>query len=277
MPAFITEFHQTHIFPTHLSKTGFLMLVLSSLLVAAAGYIINDVHDVSIDEVNKPGKNLIGKKYSEQFAKKLFYWFSGIAIAIGFYLALAIQKNVMGFIQVFAVVSLYMYSSSFKKRLFIGNLIIALLAALAVAIVGLYEPSIYLNIEFVLYYAAFAFIVTLTREIIKDIEDFDGDELAQRKTIPIVFGVKIAKTIIISLIIITLAGLMYLLWKYFYMNKVTSFINLIGMFLIPFLALSYLVITAHEKKDYYYASLFTKAIMVYGLLSIIPFWYYFLR
>ncbi len=277
MPAYVTEFHQTHIFPVYLSKIGFSLVVLSTILIAAAGYVINDLYDAGIDEVNKPGKNLIGKEFSERFAKRLFFIFSIVGILIGFYLATIIQRQVMGFIQVFATGSLWMYSTYYKKRLFIGNIIIALLSALVVIIVGLYEPSIYPNIEFILYYAAFAFLVSLIREIIKDMEDIDGDERAQCKTMPIIFGMKTSKSIVVALIYITMGGLTYILWKYFYANKIVNFAYLIGMFLIPFAALSYLVSTASEKKDYHYASMFTKGIMVYGILSMIPFWYYFLR
>lgn len=277
MPAFIFEFNHTGAFPTYLSKTGFCLLVLSTLLIAAAGYIINDVYDVNIDEVNKPGKNLIGKRFSDAFAKKLFYIFSSIGIVIGIYLALVIQKPVMAFIQVFAAGSLYMYASQFKRRLLIGNLIVAFLSSLSLLIVGLFEPSIYPNIQYILYYALFAFLVSLTREIIKDIEDLDGDELAQCKSIPVLFGVKWSKAILVTLIAVTMAALSYILWRLFYTNTVISFTTLLGMFLVPFLALTYLVITAREQKDYYYASLFTKGIMIYGLLSMIPFWHYFLK
>src|SRR5438046_1643334 len=78
MPAYILQFNRAHIFPTYLSKIGFGILMLSTLLIAAAGYIINDVYDTGIDAVNKPGKNLIGKEFSEKFARKLFYIFSAI-------------------------------------------------------------------------------------------------------------------------------------------------------------------------------------------------------
>ncbi len=277
MPAFILEFNRTHNFPGYLSKVGFSMLMLSTLLIAAAGYIINDVYDTDIDAVNKPGKNLVGTKFSVKFAKRLFNIFSVVGILLGVYLALAIGKPVMAFIQVFAVASLYRYAAYFKKRLLIGNLIIALLSALSLIIVGLYEPSIYPNIQFILYYGVFAFMVSLTREIIKDVEDVDGDELAQCKTIPIRFGIKASKMIIVLLIAITMAALTWFLYRFFFINKVVNFATLVGMFLIPFAALAWLVISAREKKDYYYASMFTKGIMIYGLLSIIPFWYFFLR
>ncbi len=277
IPGYMKGYNQTGIFPEFLTKTGFCLLVLSTVLIAAAGYIINDVFDVRIDEINKPGKNRIGKKFSEKFARRIFYVFSITGILIGFYLALGIQKPVMGFVQVFSVVSLYMYASQFKKRLLIGNILIALLSSLAVLIVGLYEPSYYFNIKFILFYAGFAFIVSLIREIIKDMEDIDGDERAQCKSLPILYGIKRTKLIVIILILLTMAALTFIFWGLFSVSTVINFTNLILLSMLPFLALIYLVAKAGVKRDFHYASLFTKAIMIYGILSIVPLWYYILR
>jgi 4-hydroxybenzoate polyprenyltransferase len=277
MPAFIAQYHNTGFFMPHLSKFDFILLVLSTVLIAAGGYIINDVFDTNIDEVNKPGKNIIGKKISETTAKKFFYFLSAAGIILGFFVAYNIEKLMMGFVNVFAVGSLWMYSSYYKKRLLIGNFIVAFLSALSLLIIGLYEPYYYMNIEFLLYYAAFAFLVSLIREIIKDAEDIDGDERAQCKTLPIIAGIKTTKGVVTSLIIITVAAIVFILTKYFYFNTVVSFWYLVSIFVIPFAALIYLVGTASEKKDFHYASVFTKLIMIAGVLSMVPFYFYFLR
>jgi len=277
MPAYQTAYNNLDVFPAHLSKVDFILLVLSTLFIAAAGNIINDVFDVRSDEINKPGKNNIGKLISADTGKILFYVFSSIGIVIGLYLAFKIEKPVMGFINAFAAGSLWMYSSYYKKRLLIGNVIIALLAGLALLTVGLFEPEFYPNITYLLIYSGFAFAVTLIREIIKDIEDLDGDERTQCKTLPVVFGIKKSKAIVLFLIIVTAAIIGYVLFSYFYQNRVISFWNLIAMFEIPFLALAYLVITASEKKDFHFASTFTKIIMVLGVFSLFPFYYFFLR
>ncbi len=277
MPAYQAEYNNTEVFPVHLSKIEFLLLIISTLLIAAGGYIINDVFDVRIDEINKPEKNRIGKEISERRATNLFYIFSAIGVMIGFYLAFKINKPVMAFVNVFVAGSLWMYSSYYKKRLLIGNVIIAVLSALSLLVVGLFEPEFYPNIIYLFIYAAFAFALTLIREIIKDIEDIDGDELSQCKTIPILAGSKWTKVVLMVLTVLTAAGMGWILYSYFYDNKVISFWNLIAIVEIPFVALGYLILTASEKKDYHFASTFTKIMMVLGVLSLFPFYYFFLR
>src|SRR6185436_4550665 len=127
--------------------------------------------DVRADEVNKPGKNVIGKLISPAAGRNLFYSLSGIGIVIGFFLASRIGKPVMGFVFIFAAVSLYLYSSSFKRKLLSGNIIISVLCSLSLLVVGLFESEFYANIIYLLIYASFAFLITLVREIVKDMED----------------------------------------------------------------------------------------------------------
>ncbi len=277
MPAYQTEYANTELFPEHLSKINFLLLVLATLLIASAGNIINDVFDVRVDEINKPGKNIIGKKISEQTAKTIFCVFSAVGIIIGFYLAFKIHKPVMGFLNLFVAGSLWMYSSYYKKRLLIGNVIVAILSAMVLLIVGLFEPNFYPNIGYILVYSGFAFAVSMIREIIKDMEDVDGDERTQCKTLPVLAGIKWSKAAVLVLIAITAVVIAWILRTYFYGNKVIGFWNLLAIFEIPFVALSYLVISAEEKRDYHFASTFTKIIMIFGILSLFPFYYFFLR
>jgi 4-hydroxybenzoate polyprenyltransferase len=277
MPAYTASYFATEIFPQHLSALNFTLLVISTVLIAAAGYIINDTFDVHIDEVNKPGKNIIGKNISESTAKKLYFILSGTGIVIGFYLAIQIGKPVMGLVHVFSAVSLWMYSAHFKRRLLSGNLIISILCALSLLIVGLYEPEFYSNINFLLWFAIPAFLLSFIRELIKDIEDIDGDERSQCKTAPIVWGIRATKGIIIFLIVVLMLFLSDILYFNFYTNTVIGFWYLESIFIIPILGLLYLVISAGEKRDYYFASLFSKILMLLGVLMLIPFWYYFLK
>ncbi len=277
IPVFSATYFVTNEFPSNLSDFQFSLLVISTLLIAAAGYVINDCFDIHIDEVNKPGKNQVGKIITAESAKRLFYFLSGAGIVIGFYLAIIISKPVMGLIHVFSAVSLWMYSSHFKRRFLSGNIIISFLSALSLLIVALFEPEFYGNFNLVLWFAVPAFLLSFVRELIKDIEDIDGDELSQCKTAPIILGIKWTKLIIAILIILTAVFLTDILKTNFYVNKVISFWYLESIFLIPLAGLLYLVITAAEKKDYHYASLFTKVLMLAGVLSLLPLWYYFVK
>jgi 4-hydroxybenzoate polyprenyltransferase len=277
MPAYVTEYHNTDIFPDHLSRIEFLLIMFSTIVIAAGGYVINDVYDVFTDEINKPGKNIVGNKISERTARTVSNIFFIIGSIAG--IALAIKKHiiVMGLIFPFSAASLYMYASYYKKRLLVGNMLIALLSALSVLIVTLFEPHFYINIQFVAIYTVFAFLISLVRELIKDAEDLDGDERSQSKTFPVRFGIR--KTKMIALLIMTiLAGTVgFYLYRYFYHNTVINFWYLLAIFMISFAALSYLIASATEKKDFTYASIFAKLVMLYGILTMIPFYYYFLK
>jgi 4-hydroxybenzoate polyprenyltransferase len=277
MPAYKVASNATGQYPAHLNGIEFLLLVFSTVIIAAAGYVINDVFDTSIDEINRPGKNIIGKNISAESGKKIFFIFSAIGVVTGFALAFKIDKPVMGFVHLFSAFSLWIYSAYYKRRLLTGNLIVALLASLSLLIVGLFEPEFYQNIIYLLWYAGFAFTITFLRELIKDIEDVEGDEMAQCKTLPVRFGIRVAKISALIMVIINMALISWILYVYFYDNTVISFWNLLAIFQIPFAALFYLLASAGEKKDYHYASVFTKFIMLYGLLSMSGFWYYFLR
>ena len=277
LPAFKTEYFITEIFPNYLSNLNFNILVASTLTIAVGGYIINDYFDIHIDEINKPGKNIIGKNLSKKMAMSLYIVLSSIGILSGFYVAFRISKPELGLLQMFSVASLWMYSSFYKRRFLSGNLIISLLSALSLLIIGLFEPSFYKNFVFLTWFAIPAFLLSLIREIIKDIEDIDGDELSQCKTVPIVLGISKTKKIILIIILLLAVYITYILRINFYTNTVINFWYLISMFLIPISALAYLVHSANQKKDYFYASLFSKILMLGGIFSMFLFWNYFLK
>jgi 4-hydroxybenzoate polyprenyltransferase len=292
LPAYNAEYLSTKLFPEHLSKIEFGLLVFATLLIAAGGNIINDVYDVQIDEVNKPGKNLIGKEISARRAASAAYLFFFLGSVIG--VSLGVKNNLFGISLLFpfSAATLYMYSSYYKKKLLIGNILVALLSAFTILIAGLFETHYFSKISIwlrgnesmqwisgaaiILLYSLFAFLLSLIREVIKDAEDINGDKFAQCKTFPIVFGIKKTKIFISSLIILTL-GIMGYFLQYFFSNSTeVNVYYLLLTFAIPFLALLYLIINASEEKDFYYASLFTKMIMLLGVLSMIPFYYFFM-
>lgn len=277
MPAFVVSRSVTGEFPSHLSKLHFSMLCISTILIAAAGYILNDIFDRKTDEINKPGYNQIGRLITEKSAQLLVKILFALGIVLGFYIAYVIDKPFMGLIQVFSAASLYMYSSFYQKRVLSGNILIALLTALSLLTVGLFEPNFYPNFIYLLWYAGFAFTLTLVREVVKDMEDIAGDAEAQYETFPVRYGIKAGKRLALFFILLTIAWLIYILYFNFYDNNVINFWYLLAMVLIPILALAYLIAQAEEKKDFTYASLFTKLIMIGGTLSMIGFWYYFLR
>ncbi|MBP9688781.1 MAG: UbiA family prenyltransferase, partial [Bacteroidia bacterium] len=147
--------------PDDLLNTRFILLALCVTLTAAAGYIINDYHDVNIDLNNKPHKVVIGKSISRRWAMLLHFSFNGIALLIGFYLNAYIALLV-----VLCIVLLWLYSVYFKRKFLSGNILVAALSAFVIVILPLFNAQISSYLVWV--YALFAFGITLIREIVKD-------------------------------------------------------------------------------------------------------------
>jgi len=276
MPSFKAEYFITGVFPAHLPDFHFILLVLSTVLVAAGGYIVNDIFDMDIDAVNRPGRVLVGARITEKDAWKAYRWLTAAGIAMAIYLAFFIRKPVMAFIHPFASVSLFLYASQLKKRLLWGNLLVAFLSALVLLVAGLFEPEFYRNFTLLALYAAFAFLVSLVREIIKDIEDLEGDERGQVKSLPVRFGVPRTKGAVLLLIVLTGWLLGNVLYRFFYNNTVFNYWNMVVVCELPLVGLLYFTAVAREKKDFHLASSIAKIVMLLGILSLLPLYYFFI-
>ena len=127
-----------------LNTFHFLLLVISTLCIASAGYIINDIYDVETDFINKPEQMIIGKSISEKTAYNLFIILNVMGVGIGFYLSYAIGKSELFALFVIISALLYVYASYLKQTFLIGNMVISVLVGLSILIVGIFEliPSI---------------------------------------------------------------------------------------------------------------------------------------
>jgi 4-hydroxybenzoate polyprenyltransferase len=256
----------------------FLLLVAATVFITAAGYVINDYFDIKTDLINK-GKVIVGTKIPRRQAMMWHNIFNIAGVSAGFYISWKAGYIYLGVL--FLIVSglLYFYSVSYKRQFLIGNIIVAILTAMVPLLVVFYEwPALYKyytinaislpKINFVFYwvggFALFAFLITLTREIIKDTEDFEGDVAYGRNTVAVVFGVLSAKVVSISLIIITVA-LLYLIW-YFFINDTITLIYLSAAIVLPLLYVIYKVVISHDRKQLHSASSIMKIVMLTGIL-----------
>ena len=267
---------------TSLDTLGITLLILASLCIAAAGNIINDIYDVETDLVNKPNKVIIDKSISEKTAYNLFIAFNITGVGIGFYLSHLVGKS--AFFSVFVIISvlLYIYATYLKRTLLIGNIIISILVSLSIIIVGLFEllPVItpqnqatqltFFNIIFD--YAVFAFVITLLREITKDLEDIDGDYKAGMNTLPIAIGRERASKVLFALSLIPIAMVSYYVINYLYKSQIA-----VGYFLLfiigPLVYVSVKLFSAKVKKEYHHISLILKLSMFFGMLSLLLYKY----
>ncbi len=264
----------------------FFLLVLSTVFIAAAGYIINDYFDTRTDMINKPSRVVVGVEVGRRQAMILHAMLNIIGIGMGVYLAFYIHLPALSFVFFLATGLLWFYSTSYKRQFLVGNISVSFLTGLVPLMVVLFEipllnrvygeQMLQHNVSFNYIFAwvggfsFFAFMTTLIRELIKDAEDFEGDSAYGMRTVPIVLGSKWTKVIILGLVSITLAMLIFLLVRFILFSvEPADFFSLayfIGLLIIPFLLLSIQILRARVKKDYHRASTLIKLIMLSGIL-----------
>lgn len=263
---------------TSLSNTSFTCLVLATVSIAAAGYIINDIYDVVADTINKPNKLIIGKFISETTATNYYIAFTVIGIVLGIYATWEIDKNSYATMFLLIAALLYWYATNLKQTILIGNILVSLLVSCCILIVGLFEITPMLSPEsrdayifmfkFLIDYAVFAFLINLVREIIKDIEDTDGDYKAGYTTLPIVLGRKRANYIAFGICTLTIMTVVYYVVTYLFENQ---YLLLYFIFLIigPLAYCAIKILSAKTKAHYAQLSSILKVIMILGMCSII--------
>ena len=264
------------------SHFDFALLVISTILIAAGGNIINDIFDVETDKINKPEKMLIGKSIPGLTAKTLYLSFSVIGVALGIYLAYQVKSIQLGLIFPAIAIMLFLYSKTYQKTLLLGNVIVASLSAMVILIVWLFEffaltanPMVYVEVQnyltpvsYIFFaYAMFAFIVSLIREILKDAEDREGDGESGYGTLVVVYGNDVAK-VVASVIIVFGMTLLVFSQYWLYGNGFILVTWYLGIVHILFLYVLYYVLKAKTQKDFHSVSNTCKVLMLAGILSM---------
>jgi 4-hydroxybenzoate polyprenyltransferase len=256
----------------------FIMLVFATVCLTAAGYVINDYFDIKTDLINR-GKVIVGAGVSRRKAMMWHSIFNIAGVAAGFYISARAGYFWMGVLFILVSGLLYFYSASYKRQFLIGNIIVAVLTALVPLLVIFYEwPALYkyysLNAASVpsltvLFYwvggfALFAFITTLSREIIKDIEDFEGDMAYGRNTLPVITGIPASKIIAVSLVSITIA-MLFLIW-FFYLRDWITLAYVSVAIVVPLALVIFYLVSGTTRKRVHSASNLMKIAMLTGIL-----------
>jgi 4-hydroxybenzoate polyprenyltransferase len=232
------------------------LLTTSTTIIAAAGYIINDYYDVKIDLINKPERVVIGKEIARRYALLFHTMLSFTGVAIGFLLNWKI-----GVINFFSAFLLWWYSNNLKRQPFIGNFVVALLTGVSVYLINILY---HMHQPLVGIYSIFAFGMTLIREIVKDMEDFKGDNTFGCKTLPIIWGNRKTKFFIYFLMTALFASVVYINESYVQLPLLYFAIFLF----VPLLFLFSRLVRADTKKDFYYMSQWCKVIILLGIMSM---------
>jgi 4-hydroxybenzoate polyprenyltransferase len=250
------------------------------MLTAAAGYVINDVYDVDIDNVNRPDSVIVGNKIRLRTAENFYIFLIVIAVSLGIFISYSINLHSLSMLIPVVAGLLYFYSTTYKGQVVIGNLMVAFFSGIIPIIVLLFElPLLKLryaaflkdsgfNLNFLIawfgYYAIFAFLISLLREIIKDVEDFEGDTAYGKKTIPVTFGVLVSKVVSLVILSIIVFFEIFIITKYLH-DTATVFYASVSLF-IPSIYIGISIFWAKEKKDYSKISKWCKMIMVAGII-----------
>lgn len=263
---------------TTLSDLQLILLLVATVSIAAAGNIINDIYDIETDTVNKPDQVIVGKHISEKVSFNLFIAFNIVGVGLGFYLANNINRS--GFATLFVIISalLYVYSTYLKYLVLVGNFVVSALIASSILIVGLFDllPTIntanrelHLGIfQILLVYAAFAFVLNLIREIVKDIEDINGDHKAGMKTLPIVIGRERATMVVFAISLLPVFGMIYLIIESIYKYQL-ALICLLLFVVGPMIYISIKLFSAERKSEYQHIATMLKMVMLFGVLSLL--------
>ena len=245
-------------FGEQMSMGVLVLIALATMLIAAGGYVINDYFDVKIDRINRPDEMVVTHTISKQGAMRLSLSLSGVGAVLGIVCAILLRSITIGMIFVLVPGLLWFYSASYKRLFMVGNITIALLAALPPLLVGMANMAIlqmrfgtilpYTTLEHDLYgwlggFALFAFLLTCIREIIKDLQDQMGDREYECHSMPIVWGEKWTKVFVTGLLVFTIAVVGHLWWhilpfdrnwislstRYIFLGIVTPLLGAIGL------------------------------------------------
>ena len=258
----------------------FALFVLVTLIITAGGNIINDIVDCQIDLINRPRKVVIDTVISKSRAFQLYWAILLIGLLLSFYLAVHVGNIRLVVIYPIAVISLHFYSTSFKQKVLVGNLMIAVFCAAVAGIVWFAERQIIGDLERIdpdmgsrvqlifIWYMVFAFLSTLYREIVKDLEDLDGDQ-ASCRTFPVVYGEKKAKLLALFVGLTLLVFILAFLLKESYLFSLLAISLMILLVCLPLLYTIYKLLKASDTSQYRYVSQWVKGVMLGGLLVLL--------
>ena len=274
----------------HIYSIGyFFLLVAASIFIAAGGYIINDYFDMHIDAINKPSKVVVDKIVKRRWAIAWHFILSLAGIIISLYFTWKTRNGIIFIGNTICVMLLWFYSTTFKKKLLVGNIIISALTSWVILVLyfaysnighatplnatgwGLndYGYNTRKLFKFTALYAGFAFIVSLIREVVKDLEDMEGDAKYNCKTMPIMWGVPATKVFTAVWLVVAIAALSIIQIYAWQLGWRLSIFYCLAFIIIPMIIILKKLHQAITPNDYHKLSTLIKFVMLAGILSMI--------
>ena len=233
------------------------LIVTASALTIASGYIINNFYDAEKDLINKPTKSMLDRLVSQRFKLTTYFILNFLTVFAASYISFRAVLFFSAYI-----FGIWIYSHKLKRIPFVGNLVSSTLAIAPFFVVFVY----YQNFQTVIFvHALFLFLLILAREMIKDLENMAGDLAQNYRTIPIIYGARVSKSIISCLIVLTLVPALLLIKTFDVGYMHYYFMVCVGL-LIFFLVLLW---KAEGKMHYVWLHNIIKFIIVLGVFSIL--------
>ncbi|HMZ46688.1 MAG TPA: geranylgeranylglycerol-phosphate geranylgeranyltransferase [Chitinophagaceae bacterium] len=264
----------------------FVALVTASVFIAAAGNIINDYFDLNIDQINKPHKVVVEKIIKRRWVILWHILLSLTGIVLGFYVDASTPVRFLGIANSACVVLLFFYSASLKKKFLIGNILISLLTSWVILVITYCETNHLFDVfrkdsslqvdklsRLTFLYAGFAFIISLIREVIKDMEDMEGDRKFGCKTLPIVLGLNATKVFVAVWLIVLIAALVIIQFYVLQFGWVfwLSALYCVLFIITPLIWILLKLFKAHTAQEFHKLSSVVKIVMFTGILSMLFF------
>jgi 4-hydroxybenzoate polyprenyltransferase len=258
----------------------FALLVLSTVCITAAGYVINDYFDTHTDFLNRPRKVLVGTSIPRRNAMAFHIVLNIIGVGLGIYISFVIDILTLGLVFLLISGVLWFYSTTYKRQFLIGNLLVAFLTALVPLMVAIFEiPELndayretliknktdFMYIFYwVLAFSFFAFMTNLIREIVKDAQDYEGDSAYGRNSLPVILGMKTTKVVVEALILVTVALLVFAYIQY--LGDTLTLVYFSLFLFLPFLFLVFKTYYAESKENFRLIGNVLKIVMLFGIL-----------
>lgn len=262
-----------------LSPAMLWVLIGASVVIAAAGYIINDCVDVATDRINKPEKVYIENGIQRSSAMRWYFILNFMGLALSIIASAALSNYLIIFFNILVVGLLFFYSAIFKKTMLVGNMIVSLLTAWVILILPVSAFGITIgnsnSEKFIwraaLVYGIFAFVISMIREVVKDMEDIEGDNAAGGTTLPIVYGVRLSKVYAGVLMMILSAMAAFLIYRSVDLWGWMILLYGIAFLMLPIVLSIIQLYNAHKPDEFHKLSGLIKLIMLSGILSMVFF------
>ncbi len=259
----------------------FILFIFTTMIITATGYVINDILDVKADQINKPSECIVGRDITEKNAYRYYIVLSLSGFLTALIIAIYINKINYILIYIVAVALLYLYSKYLKKQLLVGNIFVSLFSSFVPGIILIFElpgikilnetenGSYHFIMDIFLGFMVFSFLVSMYRELVKDMEDIEGDMYIKAKTFPVVFGIELTKLLSGFITIIILISLFYWLKMDINVNRIYLKIYVLLFVILPLFYSVFLLKKAETKSDFAKLSKIIKILMATGILILI--------